>query len=1070
MSGKSADYEGRQLSDDEVIVAGLSPALKWYDRRCALFKANSGPTLYTVAFDAGGGKGSKRFGSVDGPDEYLSLIQSVNPDQRCGYEVVHPNVPSKIYLDLEAELPFAYSKDPTINKTNFDAQYAAVVEELTEYLKPLRLLLSDVFGINPNFVVLQSCRLKSKNTVFKISFHVICTSVMFNNNPTSTIPDNSHRKTAMIALINTNVVKPTKNFHPDLKVYSVYQCMRLPLAIKKGEPHGPLTLVPQLCDSYAMATEQELLLSALLTRVEPGALIVTNAAQYPKLVELGGVVMPAKRKPKSVKRLANGRRERSPVSPTPASPNHYSLLLKALQELLWTTCDTSSRVQSVTSLEHEEPFKLKVELRNNGPRTCYTQVFKSEVHQSNNAVLFLSIISDHKYDVKFHCHANSCKGNDRNLGTVFKKADDTWDFQISCKLVYPIGASPRPMSECQDSEQEFDIDEGRRPPSSHGTPSEIAPSDFGEELSDIQEGESDVEMAENESCCGDVSDVSDVSDGEASDARPINNSNGISNISSSLPLSETMLLSSPQPPDSDEEMEDSDGDQTTNEYIAECVRELLLTAPLPWDSPETATIFALYKKVNPLDAGGALREWARRLENGPTTRDVESRLLNSKTGRKNPLTGLHAIRVKKPVMQFTARPEDPIVKETDNEEEEEAPVVDDNSMIKPHILMPCIKTKLCNWVCCTRVLKQVYPDAEGEVITFIQTAYQMQNKVHKIQAVWLLDGSFVSEDLKEFMQASMCTHGLITKVIPTIFGVSVRKFGIVDENRTTLMFTLDTVPKQKKYLFLTTGIFPDSNVCIKLEDKQLFKRGNADSALAKLMLNEGNIFQRLRFDQSDDKYRVYMPSNGVWKQVIENDAVVQIIETIDRLLEPMFYLQSFRERTDSRFSKKTSVVTPTSASVHYTINNYVERLRNAREVLNRVKPAIIFQFEANSHPSILGCFTNGMVDLTTGKLLGPAKPDDGMIHSIPHAYDPDVNTDAIEAIMSGFFPEACYPGDSKNIALFYKTWRGYSLTGLLDMQCSLFLIGRGVLFPPPPQTHMPFYFVNASLSYSYIYV
>ena len=1017
MSGKSADYEGRQLSDDEVITAGLSPALKWYDRRCALFKANSGPTLYTVAFDAGGGKGSKRFGSVDGPDEYLSLIQSVNPDQRCGYEVVHPNIAAKLYIDLEAELPFTYSKDPTINKTNFDAQYAAVVEELTEYLKPLRSLLSDVFGINPNFVVLQSCRLKSKNTVFKISFHVICTSVMFNNNPTSTIPDNSHRKTAMIALINTNVVKPTKNFHPDLKVYSVYQCMRLPLAIKKGEPHGPLTLVPQLCDSYAMATEQELLLSALLTRVEPGALIVTNAAEYPKLVELGGVVMPAKRKPKSVKRLANGRRERSPVSPTPASPNHYSLLLKALQELLWTTCDTSSRVQSVTSLEHEEPFKLKVELRNNGPRTCYTQVFKSEVHQSNNAVLFLSIISDHKYDVKFHCHANSCKGNDRNLGTVFKKADDTWDFQISCKLVYPIGASPRPMSECQDSEQEFDIDEGRRPPSSHGTPSEIAPSDFGEELSDIQEGESDVEMAENESCCGDVS---DVSDGEASDARPTANSNGISNITTSQPLSETMLLSSPQPPDSDEEMEDSDGDQTTNEYIAECVRELLLTAPLPWDSPETATIFALYKKVNPLDAGGALREWARRLENGPTTRDVESRLLNSKTSSKNPLTGLHAIRMKNPVMQFIQRPKDPVVKKKDNEDDEDDnQEVDETNFIKPHILMPCIKTKLCSWVCCTRVLKQVYPESEAEVLSFIQTAYLMHNKACQIQAVWLQDGSFPSDDIKEFIQGNFCSYGLISEVIPQIYGARVRKFGIVDENRTTLMFTLDTAPKQVKYLFLGTGVFPDCDVCIKVKDS-VFEYQSADYAMAKLVCKKGKINEKLRFDEAEGKYRFYQPINGCWQIIQDGEAVNEVVKTIRKLIWPMYCLQNFRELTNPEFNRKTPVVRPKSIDVKNTLGQYTQKMRSAREVLSAIRSKITFKFEPNKYLSLLGCFTNGIVDLTNGKLLGPAPPDYGFTHSIPHAYDPNANTDAINEIMQSFWPEPCYPGDSANICRFYQ--------------------------------------------------
>ena len=224
---------------------------------------------------------------------------------------------------------------------------------------------------------------------------------------------------------------------------------------------------------------------------------------------------------------------------------------------------------------------------------------------------------------------------------------------------------------------------------------------------------------------------------------------------------------------------------------------------------------------------------------------------------------------------------------------------------------------------------------------------------------------------------------------------------------------------------------------------QLFEHQNTDAKMGALVLKQGQIKDKLCFDEIADKYRLYKPSNGVWETIAESAAVLLVAETIGDILRPMYHLQSFRELTNQNFNRKNAFIRPKSLDVKRLIGKCSEKMKNSKEVLTAIRSKLIFKFDSNKYPNILGCFTNGTVDLTTGKLLGPAPPDWGMTQTIPHAFDPFANTEEINKIMQSFFPEPCYPGDSKNLTLFLQNWKGYSLTGHLNVQKALFMTGRG---------------------------
>lgn len=85
---------------------------------------------------------------------------------------------------------------------------------------------------------------------------------------------------------------------------------------------------------------------------------------------------------------------------------------------------------------------------------------------------------------------------------------------------------------------------------------------------------------------------------------------------------------------------------------------------------------------------------------------------------------------------------------------------------------------------------------------------------------------------------------------------------------------------------------------------------------------------------------------------------------------------------------------------------------------------------------------NGLVDLQTKTLLGPAIPSDYVIQSIPHLYDPNADQSIVKRFLESLVPESVYD-DAKEIQDFFQMHDGSFLTRASVMPAIVFLVGEG---------------------------
>ena len=261
--------DSNELTPEAIRQLHFPPDQRWFYNKKALIAAHGGIVDHPLSYDWGGGKGSKIFSCVANPSLYLDVVHSLDKNARCFYEVIQPHTPAKLYMDIEKEMDFDGKKTP------FGEWHAAAKTELNEFLKPLYSLIYTLVGIQPQVIVLDSCRLVTVEGVekAKLSFHVIVTNVMLQNN--TVVDNNRERRDLMLAILRQ--LPPTNNIALDEKVYGKFQNFRMPLCHKKGQLNGKLKLDLFLCSpEWAAQDEQKVLLGALITHIESDALIVKS--------------------------------------------------------------------------------------------------------------------------------------------------------------------------------------------------------------------------------------------------------------------------------------------------------------------------------------------------------------------------------------------------------------------------------------------------------------------------------------------------------------------------------------------------------------------------------------------------------------------------------------------------------------------------------------------------------------------------------------------------------------------------------------------------------------------------
>ena len=187
------------------------------------------PGAVVIAADIRKGSGAKKFIVLHGGREALWLYNMKYPaDERHLYEVIEPDDPAKLYLDLDKE---AHEGDePQTVVAHMDETQAKVVEKAKKSLK-------NEYGIeldDADILVTISDGLKA-NGKFKASRHIVVNVYFMNNH------------TAMKSFV-VDHLHPVAPDEVDMRAYNRHQLLRLPGNCKKGDPRvlnplhgGPLT-------------------------------------------------------------------------------------------------------------------------------------------------------------------------------------------------------------------------------------------------------------------------------------------------------------------------------------------------------------------------------------------------------------------------------------------------------------------------------------------------------------------------------------------------------------------------------------------------------------------------------------------------------------------------------------------------------------------------------------------------------------------------------------------------------------------------------------------------------------
>jgi len=154
--------------------------------------------------------GSKAFGVFEDGQEYFDTVKQMPLSKRSGYEIILRDAPCKLYLDVEWETENGEDIDA---RSKINAICAAISSRIaTEYPR----LVEDSIDF-----YISTCSRMKNNKVFKNSFHIVATNVIFCNNHSG---DMEH------------FVRELHFEHEiDTAVYTPNRCVRTELSSKFGQ-------------------------------------------------------------------------------------------------------------------------------------------------------------------------------------------------------------------------------------------------------------------------------------------------------------------------------------------------------------------------------------------------------------------------------------------------------------------------------------------------------------------------------------------------------------------------------------------------------------------------------------------------------------------------------------------------------------------------------------------------------------------------------------------------------------------------------------------------------------------
>ena len=500
----------------------------------------------------------------------------------------------------------------------------------------------------------------------------------------------------------------------------------------------------------------------------------------------------------------------------------------------------------------------------------------------------------------------------------------------------------------------------------------------------------------------------------------------------------------------------------------QCIRELCLMAAFDVCDPQTVDVFRAIKclGIGEICEKMYLEEWCSRHPSYTGPESVRKLLLEQNPcSPAEALNILHTNRCKHPVLTFRdnglllEQENDTKSKRVGDELQEEKKrkakkgantpdaktsedLGDDKSELEAqeqakqkveilclHRLLHRVDVQNSSWSCVLSVASQLYPARKEQILDFINHSYRVH--LSDLEVRWdakrgnCLDwGHF----LKQHMDV-VCSPDLIKQTLPAMVGSELLMFGVLDQQGCKILrFVPNVIPFKSFDLNLNTGLIDyDEKLSLNLiADISVC----SDYALAEKLIKQG-FNNCLGF--FEDNFYQYTERSGAWHRIEKDQAQSLTSKELTILFSRTLHLLQFRESIGLQGMP--------ASTMHKMMRKYCGSHNGVVEVLKAVLPKL--RFEPPEEKEHLACFTNGLVDLKSKTLLGPAKPSDYVIRSIPHPYDPNADQSWIKKYVESLFPESVYD-DASDILEFHQKHLGSFITRVKRMMpVIIFFVGEG---------------------------